>query len=130
MARSEILLVQQCTHARSRFHGNSLVPRRPRFIPQLCICDFPIVYVLIGVNDMLGDHRDVWTENFVYVCPACSIRCQSSSFSTLLVPVAVNRKPSYLFRNLDSAPSSSLTPPPLSLAKTLYSHSTSLYPGV
>ena len=47
-----------------------LIPRRPHFILQLCICDFSIAYVWIGVNDLLGDNRSrvvlVWTENFVY----------------------------------------------------------------
>ena len=33
------------------------VPRQPHFILQLCICDFPIVYMWIVVNDVLGDHR-------------------------------------------------------------------------
>ena len=56
MAGSEISLAQQCTHAQSRFHA-ILVPRRPRFIFQLCICEFPIVYVWTGVNDTLEDHR-------------------------------------------------------------------------
>ena len=34
-----------------------MVPGRPHFILQLCICDFPTVYVWKGVNDMSGDHR-------------------------------------------------------------------------
>ena len=28
-----------------------LVPRQPHFILQLCICDFPIVYMWIGINN-------------------------------------------------------------------------------
>ena len=35
-----------------------LVPRQPHFVLQVMyIYDFPIVYVGIGINDMLGDHR-------------------------------------------------------------------------
>ena len=60
-----------------------LVPRRSHFILQLCICGFPIAYVWIGVNDLLGHYRLrvvlVWTENFVYVYQRKRIRVDGTS---------------------------------------------------
>ena len=44
------------TDAQSIFNGNS-VSQAASFILQLCICNFPIIYMWIGLNDMSGDHR-------------------------------------------------------------------------
>ena len=62
-----------------------LVPRRPHFILQLRVCDFPIVYVWIGENDMLVDLRlPVWTENLVYVYERKRIRVDGALIAKLL----------------------------------------------